>query len=74
MCFDPTSVVRRFRAVVDHLGIHVHDRGASERDDATVDAFHAAAIAAGYPDSGPPGERQQYHPGSNGASVLDPDG
>ena len=43
-------------------------------DDATVQAFHAAALAAGYEDHGGPGERPQYHPGYYGAFVLDPDG
>jgi catechol 2,3-dioxygenase-like lactoylglutathione lyase family enzyme len=43
-------------------------------DDATVEAFHRAALAAGYRDNGPPGERPQYHPGYVGAFVLDPDG
>ena len=43
-------------------------------DDATVRAFHAAAIAAGYEDHGGPGERAVYHPGYYGAFVLDPDG
>lgn len=46
----------------------------STDDDATVDAFHAAATAAGYRDNGPPGERAAYHPGYYGAFVLDPDG
>ena len=40
----------------------------------TVQAFHAAATAAGYADNGPPGERAVYHPGYYGAFVLDPDG
>jgi catechol 2,3-dioxygenase-like lactoylglutathione lyase family enzyme len=40
----------------------------------TVDAFHAAAIAAGYRDNGRPGERSVYHPGYYGAFVLDPAG
>ena len=44
------------------------------REDATVRAFHAAAIAAGYTDHGGPGERAVYHPGYYGAFVLDPDG
>lgn len=39
-----------------------------------VDAFHAAALAAGGKDNGPPGPRPQYHPGYYGAFVLDPDG
>jgi catechol 2,3-dioxygenase-like lactoylglutathione lyase family enzyme len=41
---------------------------------AAVDAFHEAALAAGYRDNGDPGERPQYHPGYYGAYVLDPDG
>ena len=44
------------------------------REDATVRAFHAAALAAGYEDHGAPGERAVYHPGYYGAFVLDPDG
>lgn len=39
-----------------------------------VDAFYAAALAAGGRDNGPPGPRLQYHPGYYGAFVLDPDG
>ena len=46
----------------------------SAPDDATVDAFHRAALAAGYRDNGAPGERPQYHAGYYGAFVLDPDG
>jgi catechol 2,3-dioxygenase-like lactoylglutathione lyase family enzyme len=44
------------------------------RDNATVDAFHAALVGAGYRDNGAPGERPHYHPGYYGAFVLDPDG
>lgn len=40
---------------------------------ATVDRFHAAALAAGGRDNGAPGERR-YHPGYYAAFVLDPDG
>jgi catechol 2,3-dioxygenase-like lactoylglutathione lyase family enzyme len=43
-------------------------------DRKTVDAFHAAAIAAGGKDNGGPGLRPQYHPTYYGAFVLDPDG
>lgn len=43
-------------------------------DRATVDAFHAAAMAAGGTDNGPPGVREIYHPTYYGAFVLDPDG
>lgn len=41
---------------------------------AAVDAFHAAALAAGGRDNGEPGLRPQYHPNYYGAYVLDPDG
>jgi catechol 2,3-dioxygenase-like lactoylglutathione lyase family enzyme len=40
-------------------------------DDAAVDAFHRTAVAAGYRDNGPPGERPEYHPGYYAAFVLD---
>jgi catechol 2,3-dioxygenase-like lactoylglutathione lyase family enzyme len=43
-------------------------------DRATVDAFYAAALAAGGADNGPPGIREIYHPTYYGAFVLDPDG
>jgi catechol 2,3-dioxygenase-like lactoylglutathione lyase family enzyme len=39
-----------------------------------VDAFHRAAMEAGYRDNGAPGERTMYHEGYYGAYVLDPDG
>jgi catechol 2,3-dioxygenase-like lactoylglutathione lyase family enzyme len=41
---------------------------------ALVDAFYAAALAAGGHDNGPPGLRPYYHPNYYGAFVLDPDG
>jgi catechol 2,3-dioxygenase-like lactoylglutathione lyase family enzyme len=41
---------------------------------AQVDAFYAAAIAAGGNDNGPPGLRPQYRPNYYGAFVIDPDG
>jgi catechol 2,3-dioxygenase-like lactoylglutathione lyase family enzyme len=43
-------------------------------DRATVDAFHAAALAAGGTDNGPPGVREIYHPHYYGGFVRDPDG
>jgi catechol 2,3-dioxygenase-like lactoylglutathione lyase family enzyme len=52
---------------------HVH-LAFPARENATVDAFHRAAIEAGYRDNGAPGERPRYHPGYYGAYVLDPDG
>lgn len=51
--------------------IHVAFRA---EDRATVDAFHAAALAAGGRDNGKPGLRPHYHPNYYGAFVLDPDG
>ena len=41
---------------------------------AMVDAFYAAALAAGGQDNGPPGIRAHYHPDYYGAFVRDPDG
>jgi len=51
--------------------IHVAFRVANR---ALVDAFHAAALAAGGRDNGAPGLRPHYHPDYYGAFVLDPDG
>jgi catechol 2,3-dioxygenase-like lactoylglutathione lyase family enzyme len=50
-----------------HVAFEAADRGA-------VDAFHAAALAAGGRDNGAPGLREHYHPTYYGAFVLDPDG
>jgi catechol 2,3-dioxygenase-like lactoylglutathione lyase family enzyme len=52
---------------VAHVALRADTRDA-------VDAFHAAALAAGGRDNGAPGLRPQYHPGYYGAFVLDPDG
>jgi catechol 2,3-dioxygenase-like lactoylglutathione lyase family enzyme len=52
-------------------GVHVAF-AAADRD--TVDAFHAAALAAGGTDNGAPGVREIYHPDYYGGYVLDPDG
>lgn len=41
---------------------------------AEVDAFHAAALAAGGRDNGRPGLRLHYHPNYYGAFAIDPDG
>lgn len=41
---------------------------------AAVDAFYAAALAAGAKDNGPPGLRPHYHPHYYGAFVIDFDG
>jgi catechol 2,3-dioxygenase-like lactoylglutathione lyase family enzyme len=52
---------------------HVHLAFPVATDEAVAE-FHRVALAAGYRDNGPPGERLQYHPGYVGAFVLDPDG
>jgi catechol 2,3-dioxygenase-like lactoylglutathione lyase family enzyme len=41
---------------------------------ASVDKFHAAALAAGGRDNGAPGLRKDYHPHYYGAFAFDPDG
>jgi len=70
-------------ATEDRSAAFVHDGGQVTEnvhlafpspDNATVDAFHRAALAAGYRDNGAPGERVVYHAGCYGAFVLDPDG
>jgi catechol 2,3-dioxygenase-like lactoylglutathione lyase family enzyme len=43
-------------------------------DRATVDRFHAAALAAGGRDNGAPGARRHSHADHHGAFALDPDG
>lgn len=50
-----------------------HHLAFQAKDNAMVDAFHAAGLAAGGTDNGPPGERP-YHPGYYAAFLLDPDG
>lgn len=54
-------------------GAPVHIAFAAERRE-QVDAFHAAALAAGGTDNGAPGPRPEYSDGYYGAFVLDPDG
>jgi catechol 2,3-dioxygenase-like lactoylglutathione lyase family enzyme len=44
------------------------------QDRKTVDACHAAALAAGGTCEGPPGLRPHYHPDYYGAYFRDPDG
>ncbi|MDX8481820.1 VOC family protein [Mesorhizobium sp. VK24D] len=53
----------------DHQHIAFTARSRTE-----VDAFHAAALAAGGKDNGGPGLRPHYHPNYYGAFVFDPDG
>jgi catechol 2,3-dioxygenase-like lactoylglutathione lyase family enzyme len=51
-----------------------HHLAFQAKDRATVDAFHAAGLAAAGRDNGAPGERANYHPGYYAAFLLDPDG
>jgi catechol 2,3-dioxygenase-like lactoylglutathione lyase family enzyme len=55
----------------DRSGLHICF-GAPSRQ--SVDAFHAAAIAAGGRDNGPPGLRADYGEGYYAAFVVDPAG
>ncbi|SMC23177.1 Catechol 2,3-dioxygenase [Andreprevotia lacus DSM 23236] len=50
---------------------HIAFRAANR---AQVDAFYAAALAAGGTDNGAPGPRPHYHADYYGAFVRDPDG
>jgi catechol 2,3-dioxygenase-like lactoylglutathione lyase family enzyme len=50
-----------------HIGFVAHST-------AEVDAFHAAALAAGATDNGAPGPRLYYDPRYYAANVFDPDG
>jgi catechol 2,3-dioxygenase-like lactoylglutathione lyase family enzyme len=52
-------------------GMHVCLRAASEQ---AVDAFHAAALAAGATSDGEPGRRSQYNDAYYPAFVRDPEG
>jgi catechol 2,3-dioxygenase-like lactoylglutathione lyase family enzyme len=63
---------RSFALVRGAPSEHVHIAFPAESDDA-VAAFHRDALAAGFRDNGPPGERP-YHLGYFAAFVLDPDG
>jgi catechol 2,3-dioxygenase-like lactoylglutathione lyase family enzyme len=54
-------------------GAPVHVAFAADRRE-QVDAFHAAAIAAGGRDNGAPGLRPEYSEGYYAAFVIDPDG
>ncbi len=57
----------------DHLTENLHMAFPASENQA-VDDFHQAALEAGYPDDGRPGERPEYHAGYYAAFVLDPDG
>jgi catechol 2,3-dioxygenase-like lactoylglutathione lyase family enzyme len=52
-------------------GVHIALKAETR---AQVEAFYAAAMAAGGKDNGPPGLRPHYTPTYYGAFVIDPDG
>lgn len=60
-----------YQGTQPHTGVHI---ALTARDRPAVDAFHAAAMAAGARDNGAPGLRPDYHEHYYGAFVLDPDG
>jgi catechol 2,3-dioxygenase-like lactoylglutathione lyase family enzyme len=59
------------RGIPNNPPVHVAFRVKSR---ALVDAFYAAALAAGGRSNGAPGPRPHYHADYYGAFVLDPDG
>jgi catechol 2,3-dioxygenase-like lactoylglutathione lyase family enzyme len=63
---------RNLRCTHSRVGTGTHI-GFKAANRAQVDAFYAAALAAGGTDNGKPGLRR-YHPNYYGAFVLDPDG
>lgn len=65
--FVSTDAMSTTGATHVHVAFQAPDR-------ATVDRFHAAAIAAGGKDHGKPGVRKEYHEGYYAAFVIDPDG
>jgi catechol 2,3-dioxygenase-like lactoylglutathione lyase family enzyme len=79
---EPVPQMGGFGAEFPFFWIGQRDRGPDSgthvafrtEDRETVDAFHAAALAAGGRDNGAPGLREIYHPSYYGAFVLDPDG
>ena len=73
MAFGPEDL-DDFAVSLDYpVGAGVHVCFAADTQE-QVDAFHAAALAAGGVDHGAPGARPEYSKGYYGAFVLDPDG
>jgi catechol 2,3-dioxygenase-like lactoylglutathione lyase family enzyme len=57
--------------IASDSGVHICLRASSTE---AVDAFHAAALAAGGTSDGAPGYRAQYHASYYAAFIRDPDG
>ena len=72
--FHVTGASRSFALVQDGPATESLHLAFPAPDLATVEAFHRAAVEAGFRDNGGPGERPEYHAGYYGAYVLDPDG
>ena len=69
--FGPPGSVDFFVAEGEPAALHI---AFAAPDRATVDAFHAAALAAGGRDNGAPGLRPRYHAHYYAGYVFDPDG
>ena len=74
LCLDPPPPLTLSRIVSESAQKEFLASNGAAPDQATVDAFYPAAMAAGGTDNGAPGLRPEYHPGYYGAFVLDPDG
>jgi catechol 2,3-dioxygenase-like lactoylglutathione lyase family enzyme len=64
---DPGLYLSQGESGAVHIAFTAADR-------ASVDRFHAAGMAAGGRDNGPPGLRADYSPTYYAAFLLDPDG
>jgi catechol 2,3-dioxygenase-like lactoylglutathione lyase family enzyme len=73
LAFGPPGRPRLWFGTNGNAATGVHIALAAETR-AQVDAFHAAALAAGGKDNGPPGLRPHYRENYYGAFVIDPDG
>ncbi len=71
LCGRQDASLCLYQATVPPVPLHLAFVAASR---AEVDAFHAAALAAGARDNGPPGLRPRYHPNYYAAFVIGPDG
>ena len=69
---DKFAIKQRVAVVaIPSLGFHLAFDAATR---ARVDSFHAAALAAGGTENGPPGLRLHYGPTYYAAFLIDPDG